>query len=126
MEYFGNIEELTLANKNYRQVLHTGDNMQLVLMNLSPKEEIGMEVHENVEQFFRFERGQGSVVIENKRYQVYDGISIIVPKGASHNVLNTSEVDDLKLYTIYSPPNHPEGALHKTKAEADEYEKNRH
>jgi mannose-6-phosphate isomerase-like protein (cupin superfamily) len=117
--YHGNIENLTLKNTYFRHVLFTGKNEQLVLMSLAPKEEIGMEVHESVDQFFRFEKGEGKVVIDGDEFSVGDGDAVIVPAGSNHNVINTSDSEDLKLYTIYSPPNHPEGTIHKTKEEAE-------
>ena len=116
--YKGNIEEETLKNSYFRQVLFTGKHSQLVVMSLKPKEEIGEEVHDKVDQFFRFEKGTGKVVINDTEYEVADGDAVIIPAGAKHNIINTSTDSDLKLYTIYSPPNHPEGTVHKTKAEA--------
>jgi mannose-6-phosphate isomerase-like protein (cupin superfamily) len=120
--YHGNIEELTLKNFNFRQVLYTGKHAQLVLMSLKPKEEIGMEVHDNVDQFFRFEKGEGKVVIDNEEYMVKDKDAVIVPAGSKHNIINISDSEDLKLYTIYSPPNHPDATVHKTKEEAEKAE----
>jgi mannose-6-phosphate isomerase-like protein (cupin superfamily) len=117
--YKGNIEQLTLANNNFRQVLYTAKNCQLVLMSLAPNEEIGMEVHEDGDQFFRFEKGQGKVIIDETEYIVGDGDSIIVPAGAKHNVINASGTDALKLYTIYAPPHHQDKVLRATKAEAE-------
>ena len=116
--YITNIENETLQNDNFRQVLYTGKHSQLVLMSLKPKEEIGEEVHETVDQFFRFEKGQGKVIIDNKESDVSDGFSVIVPAGARHNVINISETKNLKLYTVYSPPEHRDGVLHLTKADA--------
>ena len=116
--YVGNIEELTLANSNFRQVLFTGLHSQLVLMSLLPKEEIGMEVHSNVDQFFRVEKGQGKVIMNGEESVISDGIAIVVPAGTQHNLINTSETESLKLYTIYTPPQHKDGTIHKTKAEA--------
>ena len=113
-----NIEKDTLNNKNFRRVLYTGKNSQLVLMNLKPGEEIGEEVHETTDQFFRFEKGEGIVSIEGVKQKVSDGDAVIVPAGARHNVMNTSKTADLKLYTIYSPPEHQDGVVRKTKAEA--------
>lgn len=118
--YFGKIEELTLQNANFRQVLYTGQHAQLVVMSLKPGEEIGAEVHDTVDQFFRIEAGQGKVVVgENEDHLVADGDAIVIPAGTRHNVINVSTTEDLKLYTIYSPPNHPDGTVHVTKAEAD-------
>lgn len=116
--YVGKIEELTLANSYFRQVIFTGVHSQLVLMSLLPKEEIGMEMHANVDQFFRVEKGQGKVVMNGEENVIGDGFAIVVPAGTQHNLINTSDTEQLKLYTIYSPPNHPDGKIHKTKAEA--------
>jgi len=116
--FHGNIEELTLANTNFRQVLYTGKHTQLVLMCLKPGEEIGEEVHNTVDQFFRFEQGIGKVLIDGSEYNVKDGSAVIVPAGAKHNVINVSTTDDLKLYTLYSPANHIDGRIHKTRDEA--------
>lgn len=116
--YVGKIEELTLANSFFRQVIFTAPHSQLVLMSLKPLEEIGMEMHANVDQFFRIEKGQGKVIMNGEESVISDGFAIVVPAGIQHNVINTSETDELKLYTIYSPPNHPDGKIHKTKAEA--------
>ncbi|MGB9847894.1 MAG: cupin domain-containing protein [Minisyncoccia bacterium] len=117
--YFVNIEKETLENNNFRKVLYTGKNSQLVLMSLKPKEEIGMEVHPDNDQFFRFEKGEGKVIIDGNEYQVKDGDAIVVPAGAQHNVINISETEELKLYTIYSPPHHKDGIVRVTKEEAE-------
>lgn len=114
----GNIEELTLANTNFRKVIYTAKFSQLVLMSLLPQEEIGEEVHDG-DQFFRFEQGEGTVVIDGLPQPVKDGSVVIVPTGAKHNVINSSETNSLKLYTIYSPPHHKDGTVHATKAEAE-------
>lgn len=116
--YVADIEEKTKNNSFFRQVLYTGRYAQLVVMSLKPGEDIGMEVHSNVDQFFRFESGQGKVIIEGQEYPVGENTVVIVPAGSQHNVLNTSMNEDLKLYTLYSPPNHPEETVHQTKAEA--------
>ena len=116
--YVGKIEELTLENSNFRQVVFTAPHSQLVLMSLLPKEEIGMEMHESVDQFFRIEKGRGKVIMNSEESVISDGIAIVVPAGTQHNLINTSETEELKLYTIYSPPNHPDGKIHKTKEEA--------
>lgn len=118
-----NVEEKTLANSFFRQVLFTGKHSQLVLMRLKPGEEIGMEAHPNVDQFFRFEKGEGKVIINGEESIVSDGTAVVVPAGAQHNIINTSADKELKLYTIYSPPNHPDGTIHKTKEEAMAAEK---
>ncbi len=116
--YVDNIEQKTLANSFFREVLFTGKYSQLVVMSLLPNEEIGMEVHPTVDQFFRIEKGQGKVVMNGEEHEIKDGSAIIVPAGTNHNVINTSAGEELKLYTIYSPPNHPDKKIHKTKAEA--------
>lgn len=123
--YVGNIEEQTESNGNFRQVLYTGKYAQLVLMSLKPGEEIGMEAHQTVDQFFRFEEGEGKVIINGEESLVKDGMAVIVPAGAQHNIINVGS-EELKLYTIYSPPNHPEGTVHPTKAEADAAEAEEH
>lgn len=114
-----NIEKLTVENSNFRKVLYTGKHSQLVLMSLAPSEEIGMEVHVDNDQFFRFEKGSGKVVIDGNEYDVTDGSAVVVPAGAQHNVVNTSATDELKLYTIYSPAHHKDGIVKTTKAEAE-------
>ncbi|QQG47340.1 MAG: cupin domain-containing protein [Candidatus Woesebacteria bacterium] len=120
--YKDNIEKLTLENTFFRHVLFTAPHSQLVVMSLKPGEEIGMEVH-TVDQFFRFEKGTGKVIIESTEYEVSNGDAIIVPAGSNHNVINTSQTEDLKLYTIYSPSQHMDGTIHKTKQEAINEEK---
>ena len=115
--YHANIEDLTLANEFFRKVLSTGPNSQLVLMALQPGEEIGREVHQDHDQFFRFEQGAGKVEVDGSKFQVSDGLAVVVLAGAWHNVINTGK-QILKLYTIYSPPEHKDGTVHKTKAEA--------
>lgn len=112
------IEKDTLNNSNFRRVLYTGKSSQLVLMNLKPGEEIGEETHGTVDQFFRFEKGEGIVYIDGVKQKVMNGDAVIVPAGAKHNVMNTSKTADLKLYTIYSPPEHKDGTVRKTKADA--------
>lgn len=117
--YKDNIERLTLENNNFRQVLYTAEHCQLVAMSLAPGEEIGSEVHEDGDQFFRFEKGEGQVIINEMVYAVGDGDSVIVPAGATHNVINTSTTEPLKLYTIYAPPHHKHNVVRATKAEAE-------
>jgi mannose-6-phosphate isomerase-like protein (cupin superfamily) len=114
-----NIEEATLENGNFRKVLYTSKHSQLVLMSLKPKEEIGMEVHEENDQFFRFEAGQGKCIIDGNEYELGDGVAVVVPAGAQHNIINTSETEELKLYTIYSPAHHKDQIVRATKAEAE-------
>jgi mannose-6-phosphate isomerase-like protein (cupin superfamily) len=117
--YKANIEKLTLGNSDFRQVLYTGKHCQLVAMSLLPNEEIGLEVHEDNDQFFRFEKGSGKVLIDGNEHVVGDGDAVIVPAGAEHNVINTSFEEPLKLYTIYSPAHHRDGVVHVTKIEAE-------
>lgn len=117
--YVDNIEEKTLSNTYFRQVIYTGQHLQLVLMCLAPNEEIGMEVHEVTDQFLRIEQGEGKVIIGDQEQTVKDGTVIIVPAGAQHNVINTSPDKQLKLYTIYSPPHHKDGVIHQTKEAAE-------
>ena len=116
--YSTNIEKDTLENKNFRKVLYTGGNSQLVLMSLAPREEIGMEVHEENDQFFRFEKGQGKCIIDGNECPVGDGVAVVVPAGAQHNIINTSDTEELKLYTIYSPAHHKDGIVRATREEA--------
>ena len=123
--FYGNIEKETLANNNFRKVLFTSKHAQLVVMSLKPGEDIGLEVHKGVDQFFRFEQGEATVVIDGDEFRVSFDDVVIVPAGSLHNIKNTTSTD-LKLYTIYSPPNHPGGTLHKTKKDAEEYEKSHH
>ena len=112
------IETETVKNTDFRRVLYTGKFSQLVLMSLKPGEEIGEEVHDDVDQFFRFEQGEGKVVIDGVEHAVKDGSAVIVPNGAKHNVVNTSKTVDLRLYTIYSPPEHQDKVVRKTREEA--------
>ncbi|MDO8183476.1 MAG: cupin domain-containing protein [bacterium] len=115
--YKDNIEQLTLANENFRQVVYTAPYSQLVLMSLKPGEEIGEEVHGG-DQFFRFEGGTGKVVLGGVEQAVKDGDAVVVPASLKHNVINTSLTEPLKLYTIYSPPHHRAGTVHITKEQA--------
>jgi mannose-6-phosphate isomerase-like protein (cupin superfamily) len=114
-----NIERDAVKNKNFRKVLYTAKHCQLVLMSLKPKEEIGLETHSENDQFFRFEAGRGRVEIDGNKYTVKDGDAVIIPAGAKHNVINTSATEDLRMYTIYSPPHHKDQIVRKTKAEAE-------
>jgi mannose-6-phosphate isomerase-like protein (cupin superfamily) len=114
--YVGNIEERTLANEKYREVLFTGPDSQLVVMCLQPGEEIGEEAH-NEDQFLRVEAGTGEVILNGETSSVSDGFAVVVPKGTRHNVRNTG-AEKLKLYTIYTAPEHAPGTVHKTKADA--------
>lgn len=124
--YANNIENEMSANTNFRKVLYTGSHMQLVAMSLKPLEDIGMEVHDTVDQFFRFESGQGKVVMNGEETVVDGSMVVIVPAGTQHNIINTSESEDLKLYTIYAPANHPDGTVHATKADAMAAEAEKH
>ena len=117
--FVANIEKETLGNDNFRKVLYTGKHSQLVLMSLAPNEEIGMEVHEENDQFFRFEKGQGKCIIDGNEYDLNDGVAVVIPAGAQHNIINTSSEEELKLYTIYSPAHHKDGIVRATKAEAE-------
>ncbi len=117
-----NIEQATLGNENFRKVLYTSKHSQLVLMSLRPGEEIGMEVHEENDQFFRFESGKGKCIIDGNEYELSDGVAVVVPAGAQHNVINTSKTEYLKLYTIYSPAHHKDGIVRSTKEEAEAHE----
>jgi mannose-6-phosphate isomerase-like protein (cupin superfamily) len=116
--YIVNLEKETTKNTNFRHVLYTGKYSQLVLMNLKPMEEIGEETHNDVDQFFRFEKGKGKVTINGTEHLVKDGDGVVVPAGARHNVANVSKSADLKLYTIYSPPEHQDGTVRHTKKDA--------
>ncbi len=117
--FITNIEKDTLDNSFFRQVIFTASHCQLVLMALGPGEEIGEEVHETLDQFFRFEQGEGKVVIEGEDFAIKDGFAAVIPAGTKHNIINTSQDQPLKLYTIYSPPNHQDKTIHKTKEEAE-------
>lgn len=125
--YVGSIEKQTLGNNYFREVLFTGKHAQLVVMCLQPGEEIGNEVHPNVDQFFRLEQGEATFVFDGtEKHVVKNGDAVIVPAGTYHNVINTSKNKKLKLYTIYSPPNHPDKTVHKTKADAEKAEAEEH
>ena len=118
--YVGSIEKATLKNKYFREVLFTGKHAQLVVMCLQPREEIGNEVHPGVDQFFRIEEGKAKFIFNGEeKHLVGEGDAVVVPAGTHHNVINASATKPLKLYTVYSPPNHPDGTVHKTKAEAE-------
>lgn len=113
--YVTNIENDTLENKDYRRVLYTGRNMQLVLMTLQPGEEIGLETHDEHDQFIRVEAGTGTAMLDGKKHDLSDGVAVVIPAGVEHNVINTSKKDPLRLYTLYGPPEHPDGTVHHTK-----------
>ena len=116
--FIGNIETQTVENRDFRRVIYTGEHAQLVLMTLQPGEEIGEEVHEDTDQFFRVEKGTGEVVIDSQRSPIEDGTAILVPAGSRHNVMNTG-AGPLQVYTLYAPPHHEEGTVHHSKADAD-------
>lgn len=120
--FIQNIEQATLANADFRRVLYTGKHSQLVLMCLQPGEEIGLEVHADNDQFFRFESGHGKVTIDGVEHEVGDGSAVVIPAGAQHNIVNTSAAEPLKLYTIYSPAHHRDGIVRATKADAVAHE----
>jgi mannose-6-phosphate isomerase-like protein (cupin superfamily) len=125
--YVGHIEKQTEKNNYFRQVIFTGRHAQLVVMCLRPGEEIGDEVHPNVDQFFRIEKGKAQFVFnEKEKHLAGEGDAVIVPAGTYHNVINASKTAKLKLYTLYSPPNHPDGTVHKTKAIAEKAEREEH
>lgn len=115
-----NIERDTIANNDFRRVLFTGPNTQLVLMTLQPGEEIGLETHGEHDQFIRVEEGQGVVRLGGEESVLRDGSAVVIPAGVEHNVVNTSDDAPLRLYTLYSPPEHPDGTVHRTKQEAED------
>jgi len=116
--YIENIEKRTLENENYREVLFTGPNLQLVLMALEPGDEIGEEIHDGHDQFIRFESGEGEVILDGEPHRVGDGDAVVVPAGTRHNVVNVSSAAKLKLYTLYAPPEHAPGTLHPRKRDS--------
>jgi mannose-6-phosphate isomerase-like protein (cupin superfamily) len=115
--YVTNIEEAALNNNNFRQVLYTGKNSQLVLMSLEPSEDIGMEVH-TLDQFIRIEKGSGKAILDEIEHEIKDGSAIVIPAGTNHNIVNTS-AEQMKIYTIYSPPEHIDGVVRSTKQDAE-------
>jgi mannose-6-phosphate isomerase-like protein (cupin superfamily) len=119
--YVTNIAEEALENDNFRRVLYTDERVQLVLMCLIPNEDIGEEVH-HIDQFIRIEEGEGLAVLDGEEHALTDGSVVVVPAGVRHNIINLSESDSLRLYTLYAPPNHPAGTIHRTKAEAQKAE----
>jgi mannose-6-phosphate isomerase-like protein (cupin superfamily) len=116
--FVDNIEAITLANENFRTVLYTDDRLQLVVMHLQPREDIGEEVH-TLDQFLRVESGKGTVVLDGEERGIENGTAIVIPAGVRHNVTNTENSEPLKLYSIYTPPQHEQGTVHRTKAEAE-------
>ncbi len=117
--YVENIEQLSLVNNNFRRVLYTAKNLQLVLMSLLPKEDIGEETH-HLDQFIRIEAGEGVAILDGVSHALSDGVCVVIPAGTKHNIVNTSDTLALKLYSLYGPPEHKDGVVHSTKAEAAE------
>lgn len=124
--FLTNIEKKSLENDYFREVLFTGPNSQLVVMSLKPGEDIGMETHGDVDQFIRVEAGQGKAILNGKETKIEDGSAVVIPAGVEHNIVNSSKTEPMKLYTVYSPAEHPAGTIHKNKAEAEEYERKKH
>ncbi len=124
--YVTDIEKKTAENGNFREVLFTGPNSQLVVMSIGAGEDIGLETHDEVDQFIRVEAGEGKAILNGEEHALQDGSAVVIPAGVEHNVVNTSSTEPLKVYTLYTPPEHPDGTVHKTKAEAVEYEKQHH
>lgn len=123
--YHVNIEKKSIANSYFREVLFTGPKSQLVVMSLAPGEDIGMETHDDTDQFIRVEAGKGKAVLDGSEHALENGSAVVIPAGTRHNIVNTSRTEPLKLYSIYSPPEHPDKTIHKNKAEAEAYEKER-
>jgi mannose-6-phosphate isomerase-like protein (cupin superfamily) len=117
--YVTNIETDTLANEDFRRVLFTGPHTQLVLMTLQPGEDIGVETHDDVDQFIRVESGEGKALLDGKHHRLGDGSAVVIPAGVEHNIINASSSERLQLYTLYSPPQHEDGTVHRTKREAE-------
>lgn len=117
--FVDDIEKLTLKNNNYRKVINTTKKSQLVLMSLKPLEEIGMEVHKTKDQFLRIEQGTGVAILNGKKYKLKDGSAVVVPAGTNHNIINLSKTNKMKLYTIYTPPEHEPGEIEKNKPKDD-------
>ncbi len=117
--FIANIEDLTAKNQNFRKVLYTTKHIQLVVMSIPPMGEIGMEIHEDNDQFLRIESGTGKAIIDGNEQEFSAGYCIIVPAGSEHNIINTSDLDELKIYTVYGPPHHRMDVVHTTKVEAD-------
>ncbi len=124
--YTTNIEQKTLENEYFREVLYTAPHSQLVVMTLQVGEEIGKEVHAGIDQFIRVEADQGEAILNGERYPLGDGDAVVIPAGTEHNVVNTSDSEPLRLYTIYSPPEHPDGTINRTKQDAEAYEREHH
>lgn len=118
MTYVKNLEKDTEENDNFRKVLNTTEKSQLVVMSLLPGEDIGEEVHNDVDQFIRIEEGKGKAILDGEETEIEEGFGVVIPAGTLHNIINTGD-EKMKLYTVYTPPNHPEGTIHETKAEAE-------
>ena len=114
-----NIERDTLKNDNFREVIYSGTQLQVVLMSLKPGEDIGLETHPDTDQFFRFEGGRGKCIIDGNEYTVENGDAVVIPAGSKHNVINTDSVEEFKMYTIYAPPHHKDGLINATKKDAE-------
>ncbi len=125
MKYIGNIERETLKNENFRKVLNTTELSQLVVMAIEAGDDIGMEIHDEHDQFIRIEQGKAEVILDGEKTIVEDDFAIVIPAGVKHNIVNIGD-KKLKLYTIYTPPEHPDGTIHKNKAESDVYESEHH
>ena len=124
--YVTNIEDKTLENDNFREVLFTAPGIQLVLMTIGVGDEIGLETHDDVDQFIRVESGEGKAILDGREHPLEDGSAVVIPRGTRHNIVNVSKSEPLKLYSLYTPPEHPDGTVHRTKAEADAYEHEHH
>jgi mannose-6-phosphate isomerase-like protein (cupin superfamily) len=124
--YSVNIEQKSLENNSFREVLYTAPHSQLVVMTLQVGEDIGQERHDDTDQFIRVEAGQGEAILDGERHALSDGMAVVIPAGTEHNVINTSPTEPMRLYTIYSPPEHPDGTINRTKQEATAYERERH
>ena len=124
--YHVDIEKKTEKNDYFREVLFTGPHSQLVVMSLNVGEDIGLETHPDTDQFIRVEEGKGKAVLDGEEFELEDGSAIVIPAGTQHNVINTSSKKAMKLYTVYTPPEHPDGTIHKTKVEAEAAEKEHH
>jgi len=115
--YVVDIEKVTKENKNFRKVLYTAKNSQLVVMSLRPGEDIGEEMHD-LDQFIRIEKGKGKAILDGAEHTIEDDYAVVIPSGTRHNIVNTSNNEEMKLYSVYSPPEHRDGVIHKTKADA--------
>lgn len=124
--YITNIEEKSLTNDRFREVLFTTERTQLVLMAVRAGDDIGMETHADHDQFIRIESGRGKAILDGEETDLSDGSAVVIPAGTEHNIVNTSDSEPLRLYTIYAPPEHPDGTVHETKEDAERYEEERH